>query len=398
MLKMADTDINKFLPLFSQLNLDVSFLVPTATGYKKAIMDATLPLRDFLKSNNIHDYSEQYKGQANKVTFPTFFINSKSLIETTTSLYRPETKNGDPRIWIAKLTKYCNPYNLLAIVTNKNILYVINLSDTASANSLLNNGYLKNILDKFSKDQNAISNELLGKIQSIHNCGFIKTVTSGDTGVGMTLEHLLGLQPNTSKLPDYKGIELKASRKKKTNINRVNLFTQVPDWANSKGMTALKLLDEYGYWVIDSSRNSRFNLYCTVGANVPNPQGLFFDVDIDHDLLINRSRINNVEKYVLQWSLATLRNRLSEKHTETFWVKATSIRVNDIEYFCYDSVIHTKKPNITLIGLLLESQVITMDYTMHKKPSGLVRDHGYIFKIKPSNVELLFPKPLEYVL
>lgn len=398
MLAMSDIDINRCIPLFSNLRIDVTFLVPTPTGYQKSIMDSTIPLRNFLVNNDLHNYEKQGQGQSNKVILPTFFVTTDNLIETTASLYRPETKDGDPRIWFLNLKKYCSPCNVLAIVTDSESLYVINLSDIAILEALENGGYPYQLLNHFSKQQNAIADELIEKIRDIHNRGFVQTVVTGDTGVGMTLENLIGIEPNASKLPDYKGIELKAARKKQSSPNRVNFFSQVPDWANSHGMTAVKLLAEYGYWATDKNGAPRFNLYCTVKANEPNSQGLYFDVDIDNDILINKSRIDNIDKYVLQWNLSTLRNRLAEKHKETFWIKAETKFEGEIEYFRYDIIIHTKKPNVSLVGYLLDSQVITMDYTMHKKPDGQIRDHGYIFKTKPSQVDLLFPAPIEILL
>lgn len=399
MLTMADTDLNLFLPTFSELGIDVTFLVPTPNGYKKSIMDATVPVRNFLYSNNIHNYNTQIQGQDYKTIIPTFFVCSDCTINSSASLYRPITKNGDPRIWFYKLKQYCNPCNLLAITTNNNALYVVNLSDPNISNSLLSRGYVYRLLLNISNAQQKIANELLYKIQQIHNMGFIKTIRNGDSGVGATLEYYLGIKPNCSKEPDYKGIELKASRTNNfKQKNRVNLFTQVPDWANSNGMNALKLLNEYGYWSIDKSGQQRFNLYCTVEANNPNPQGLYFDVDYERDLLINRSLVNGQDNYVVQWNLDTLRSRLLSKHKETFWVKATSKFENNIEYFRYDLVIHTKNPNVSLFGPLIGSRVITMDYTMHLKPNGMVRDHGYIFKIRPQNVNLLFPAPITYQL
>ena len=79
----------------------------------------------------------------------------------------------------------------------------------------------------------------------------ITFVEHGDTSVGMTLENALGIEPNDYKGPDYKGIELKASRKaqktKKGGKNRVTLFSQVPEWEASH-YSERKLLDEWGYY------------------------------------------------------------------------------------------------------------------------------------------------------
>ena len=55
--------LQEYLPLFSELNLDMSFLYITETGYTKGIIDATIPVRNFLRKNNLHDYETQDQGQ-----------------------------------------------------------------------------------------------------------------------------------------------------------------------------------------------------------------------------------------------------------------------------------------------------------------------------------------------
>ncbi len=397
MLAMSDTPIESVLGLFSDKGLDVAFLVPTPTGYEKSIMDAIGPIRSFLSTNGIHDYISQAQGPDNKVSFPARFVYPDRIIESSASLYRPKTKQGDPRIWFSGLKQYCQPKNLLGIVTDKECLYVFNLSNINIIDSILHGGAAASVLNRLVAADEAISNNLLEKLNELHRLGFIPSIVNGDTGVGMTAEHFLGIPPNSLKTPDYNGIELKCSRKKIGQPNRVNLYTQVPDWANSRGMTAEKLLSTYGYWT-DNKGTPRFDLYCTVEAQRPNPQTLYFQVDIDHDLLINYSRQGENDIYVVQWSLQVLRERLLEKHRETFWVKASSQIENGVESFRYDSVIHTKKPTASLLGYLFDSRIVTMDYTMHFKENKKVRDHGYIFKIKPKNVSMLFPDPVEHIL
>ena len=400
MLKMSDTPIRKFLPYFANNGLRVAFLVPTPTGYGKSIMDATIPLREMLRDTNVHNYDIQKQGPEAKVLLETYFLTPNEMIKTEASVYRPITKQGDPRIWFYNLKRYCKPYNLLAILVNKGKIYVINLSNDKIVESM-NNGFIFTLIQSFVEDENAIAKELLKKIQEIHNRGFLPSITVGDPGVGDTLEDALGISRNPSKLPDYKGIELKASRtstyKKPKTSNRVNLFTQVPDWKNSKGMNRVKLLDTYGYWTVSKDGSSRFDLNCTLKANTPNAQGLFLAVDMANDLLINYySKDDVIKRYVAQWSFALLKQRLLEKHRETFWVKATSKMENGIEYFRYDKIVHTKNPNASLFPQLIEEGIITVDYIMHKKENGTVRDHGFPFKIFPKDIELLFPEPKTY--
>lgn len=402
MLKMSDTPIGNFISYFAKLGLPIAFLVPTETGYYKSIMDATLPLRELLKDAKVHDYIEQCQGQENKVVVDTYFVMAQGLEKTSASLYRPSTKQGDPRIWFYNLKKYCIPNNLLAIVINKSSIYVINLSNRDVVDSM-QDGFVADLLQQFVNDENAIARELLTKLKEIHRIGFLPTITVGDPGVGDTLENALGIARNPSKLPDYKGIELKASRTKtynrpKTN-NRVNLFTQVPDWKNSRGMDRVKLLDTYGYWTVHKDGLERFDLNCTLQSNIPNPQGLYLEVDADKDLLINYYTKDDVlRRYVAQWNFILLKQRLLEKHHETFWVKAVSKMEDGNELFRYDSVVHTKNPNASLFPQLIDEGIITVDYLMHRKESGTVRDHGFPFKIHPRDIELLFPEPKMYEL
>lgn len=402
MLKMSDTPIRGFLPFFANVGLQVAFLVPTPTGYQKSIMDATIPLREMLRETGIHNYVEQKQGPEFKELVKTYFLTPDRMIETEASLYRPITKQGDPRIWFYNLKQYCVPCNLLAVLANKGNLYVLNLSNEEIVKSM-NSGFISEVIQQFVDDDNAIAKELLAKIQEIHNRGFLPSITVGDPGVGDTLENALGISRNPSKLPDYKGIELKASRtvtynKPKTN-NRVNLFTQVPDWANSRGMDRVKLLDTYGYWAEQKDGSQRFDLNCTLRANVPNPQGLYLEVDVDNNFSLNYyTKDDVVRRYVAQWSFLLLKQRLLEKHKETFWVKTTSKIENGQEYFRYDKIVHTKNPNASLFPQLIDEGIITVDYIMHRKENGTVRDHGFPFKIFPKDLDLLFPEPKTYEL
>jgi hypothetical protein len=63
---------------------------------------------------------------------------------------------------------------------------------------------------------------------------------------------------------------------------------------------------------------------------------------------------------------------------------------------------HTQSPLIGNFGALVDLGAITMDYLLHEEPtpSGGRRagDHGYLFKIHPDNLDLLFPPSKTYQL
>lgn len=399
MLAMSDTNIEQFLSIFAETGVPVAFLVPTLTGFGKSIMDATASIRELLRNANVHDYEKQSQGQNNKEIVDTYIVQYDSLVQTDTSLYRPETKKGDPRIWIYNLKPFCQPYNLLALIVIEKKIYVFNLSDKRIADSLFAKGFCYSILEEASYQDKRISEELLNKLHIIHNQGFLPSVTVGDPGVGDTLEHALGIDRNNSKAPDYKGIELKTTRLTRNGGNRAKtrstLFTRVPD----EGMSYRQIVDAYGkVQVPRGSTVARMQMYETLMCARPNAYDLILDVDINNDMLNIMHQGERVKKYVSAWYLENLRKALLLKHRETFWIKAQSETRDGVEFFRYDKVLHTKNPNASLLAPLFESNKITVDLAAHYKPDGKWRDHGVLFKMMPNDLPLLLGEPKEYIL
>ena len=351
-------------------------------------MDATLSVRDFLRESGMHEYSTQKQGLRRYV--PANFVLPDNCVKTTASLYRPVTKKGDPRIWFSKLTKYCKPTDLLAMIAHSGELYVFNMSNQDVFQSFGVPGSCPyEILAECAEVMSPEASELLSKLKKIHAQGYVPGVKHGDTDVGMTLENLLGIKPNADKAPDYKGIELKTSRKLGKAVasifknKKVTLFTNTPDWKRSK-FDALGILKTFGY-----VENGRLQLYCTV-SNITNPQGLYLDAHNEIDL-INKAKTDKYTGDVAVWALDVLKARLAEKHHETFWIQASSRVIDGKEYFQYDFVRHTRKPNTVNLASLFDAGIITLDYAMHIKPSGGVRDHGYLFRTTSDKFPHIFP-------
>jgi hypothetical protein len=378
------------IKLLTKNQVSLALIEPTETGLKKSIMDATGSVRNFLKSENIHDYELQQQGTESKVMIPAVIHSGFNTIKSQASLYRPSTKKGDPRIWFYSLTKVAEPNDIVAITYVDSQFQVFNL--TKLDVNLLINSSIQNPFQELIREINTIENgvafELLGMLRKIANAGPIPSMVDADTSVGRTLETALGIDINSSKQPDYKGIELKSFRNSRTN--RKNLFAQVPDWKLSKFKSSAEILDNFGY-----KREEDFKLYCTVSAITRNSQGLNLKIDNDIKQLIENSDKPEVEDFVV-WSLDKLHNRLREKHKETFWVEAESTRINDREHFQYKLVEHTKKPITTQFDLLIDQGIITLDHLIKRTKTGGVKEKGPIFKIKPEGIELLFPPSESY--
>lgn len=376
--------------ILTKNQVSITLIEPTETGLKKSIMDATGSIRSFLKDNKIHNYDIQGQGPENKVQIDTLIYQDFHVINSLASLYRPQTKKGDPRIWFSGLTKIANPNDMIAMIFYSSSFHVFNLTQLdveVLLNSKLINPF-KELVSEISGKANEIAFELLTMLKKVASAGPIPSIVAADTSVGRTLESALGIKINSSKQPDYKGIELKSFRSSRTN--RKNLFAQVPDWGLSKYKSSAEILDNFGY-----HRQEDFKLYCTVSAITRNSQGLALRLDSDIMQIIENSDKPEIGDFVI-WTLNTLHNRLLEKHKETFWVEATSTFVDGMEYFQYYLVEHTKKPITSQFDILVDQGIITLDHLIKRNSKGKVVEKGPLFKIKPKGLDLLFPPSEKY--
>ncbi len=387
----------KNIKILTSENIEMSFLMPTATGLQKSIMDATAPFRLFLYERGIHDYGTQGQGTDYKRLIQSHIATENGFISSQASLYRPITKKGDPRIWFSGLKRFAIPNDILGIFEFEMELYVLNLTKLDIEQIL--SGTIANpvsdLIRSISQDANKVAQELLLKIRTIAAQGQIQAIGTGDTAIGRTLESLLGIPMNSRQEPDYKGIELKSFRDKRGN--RKTLFAKVPDWNLSKFKSSAEILNQFGY-----KRGDDFKLYCTVSTLKPNSQGLFLRIDEKLDQLIESSQELKIGDFAI-WQLATLHDELKKKHKETFWIAADSLKINEVEYFCFTKIEHTRSPIVSQFDLLLEQGIITLDHLIKKTSSGKmnkerVSEKGPLFKIRPDKLEMLFPPSLKYSL
>ncbi|QFU21269.1 hypothetical protein FM038_003320 [Shewanella eurypsychrophilus] len=369
-----------------KLGIEFSLFEPTLTGLKKAILDATQTVRTHFELENFHFYWEQEQGQEHKVKKVAYLLTDQQQTKSISSLYRPNTKKGDPRMWFRGLPHFSEAGDQVAIIIQDDETYLINLSTTNLESSLAREkSYIKDFFSSFSEQHNSVAEELLEKLRALAQRKF-PALRKGDTAIGYTLEAMLDIEANSSKLPDYKGIELKAGRGMNT---RTTMFAQVAEWDKSPCKKSAEILNKYGY-----ERGDDFKLYCTITTQRENPQGLSFIYDQFKDEL---QEWHNKSDLVAVWSGDLLRKRLKEKHTETFWVEAKSESISGVEYFQLLSVTHTKAPVSSQLMPLLQSGVITMDHLIKRSgKNNKVSEKGPLFKINKRDLELLFPKPISY--
>ena len=377
----------------------------TATGLKKSILDATTPMRTYFKENNVHDYELQAQGPENKITKKTYILTGGKVIESTTSMYRPVTKEGDPRLWVYRLKETTEADDIHAIIAkNPDELYVINLTkvDIPRFCETDIENPIRDLVKGLSDYADIVSEELLYRLLEFKGV-WIDTNLRADTAIGRQVEALLGIDMNASREPDYKGIELKSFRSQRPNIKK-NLFCKVPDWDISYLKSGAEIVEKYGY-LSGGVKSYRNTLYC----KAPNSQSLRLNMNYPDNLLEieeDRKIAEDVYKKIADvavWRLQTLHQCLLQKHHETFWIEVDSrLGEQGQEQFRFNKIEHTRNPNVSQFDILLEQSMITVDLLLGRPKVDLATGKpkkggdAVSFKIKKSAAGLLFPQSKIY--
>lgn len=383
---------SKNLAILNDAGVVSSLVFVTATALQKSILDATAPVRALLRDTGIHDYAVQEQGQENKRVLEALLLEDEAAISLRMTMYRPNTKDGDPRMWFSKLSAYCDPDDVLAVFPIQSKVHVVNLSRVKLQHDVGQSVATKFFADLRSKSS-VVAVELLERLRQLANSGPLRADFLADNAVGVSVETALGIARNSSRLPDYKGIELKSGRSQLlARKTRASLFACVPDWSISACRSSAEILDRFGY-----DRGKQFKLYCTLSTRKPNSQGLQLEVQ---DVPRYLKEVSSTRPHdVAIWKLQRLEERLLEKHKETFWVKARAERKGSLELFHLLSVVHTRTPNVPQLERMLADGTVTVDHLIKRTASGGAQEKGPLFKIEHKRIpELFLGEPNEYKL
>jgi hypothetical protein len=228
---------------------------------------------------------------------------------------------------------------------------------------------------------------LIQELAVVAKKGPIKAVGNGPPSVGMTLLAELGITYSSQRKPQKNGIVVSARRGNRAHDpHRVNLFAKVPDWSISELKSSREILETYGY-----ERGQERKLNCTVRAQQPNSQGLALQVDKATGRLVEYYCTGNERRPVVSWKLGVLQERLKESHPETIWVSAQHSVRHDSEFFHYRFATYSGVARVKVFSELISEGTITVDHIIGEN-GGRVTEKGPLFKIKPSNLPLLFPE------
>jgi len=226
-------------------------------------------------------------------------------------------------------------------------------------------------------------NEIVKDLLALKDQGYVKTHRRGNTGIGKTLEDLLGIEENNIPGPNAVRLELKSARKNSTSM--LTLFTKSPDPPRINSV----LLERFGY--PSEKWNNEKELHTTINAIDFNLiKGIkVFKIGISNDrvnLLIPENEI------VCYWPREKLQKTFEKKLPNLMYVKADARGWGSQEEFWFNEAWVLSGFSFEgFIGLLKEGTIL-VDIRIGKYPNGRTHDHGTGFRIKPDKLDLCFSK------
>jgi len=188
--------------------------------------------------------------------------------------------------------------------------------------------------------------ELIRRLKKVKELGYVKTHRAGNTGVGKTLEDLLGIEENNIPGPNALKTELKSARKSGSSM--LTLFTKSPSPPRANSV----LLQKYGY---ELSGENKKKLHTTVNAvkfnYLKGKPGFKINAEEDKICLVNPQ--NDILGY---WGKDILKNSFEKKLPEILYVKAETEDFGANELFWFNEAWLLKGFNFDSFIVLLKKE------------------------------------------
>lgn len=236
--------------------------------------------------------------------------------------------------------------------------------------------------------------ELYEKFKKIKEKGWVKELRKGYTGIGYTLESMLGKSEDGFPFPDYHGIEIKTMNSHaKWDLH---LFTLVPD--GDYLFPIKRILEKLGCPSRDDKSKKTF-YKCIDGKE-------FNDILFGRKakLVVNRDD-KKIELFVIDhhgekidigvsWSFEWLEERIKLKLRYLALVRASSRMINGEGYFYYYKINFYQYKGFETFLSLVENGIISVTFNIGYYKSGRrigqIHDGGTFFSINVNNISLLF--------
>lgn len=215
---------------------------------------------------------------------------------------------------------------------------------------------------------------------------YVRTHRSNDTGIGKTLEDLLGIAENNIQGPDTEETELKAARRGSSSM--LTLFTKSPSPAGVN----TTLLRRYGY---ESPRDGRNILHRTLSLGVETA------LRGESGLKLGIIRENGSKRVCIQnfddeieafWTRDGLKNAFLRKYKsgQLYYVIADARGTGPNEEFRFNEAWFLRGFSYPNFLDLLRDGVVKIDIRIGQYPDGRTHDHGTAFRIPPKELDKCF--------
>lgn len=232
--------------------------------------------------------------------------------------------------------------------------------------------------------------DFIREYSRICDMGWVRTHRAGPTGIGKTLEDLLGIVENNIDGPDFGDYELKSCRINSNSM--LTIFTKTPQpkgAANTLRMT-------FGY-ASDAYDNPEKVLHSTLSAD------RFVSIaDTGHRLKVfcEASKISIIAEdgnEYAYWTRTQLKTAFEKKYKNKFvYAKAESRGSGASEEFKFFAAYEVSGFDYDAFVSLLEQGKIYIDLRIGQyhggAKDGQTHDHGTGFRIKENDQPLLFLK------
>jgi len=240
--------------------------------------------------------------------------------------------------------------------------------------------------------------EFILKMKEIKKMGFVQSHRKGPTGIGKTLEDLLGITENNIAGPDFGTYELKSARK--DSMSMLTLFTKAPQpqGANKELLRTFgyrqrkkpigyrqqtlngKSIDESNVPVEDKE------LHVTVDSIKPNSVGLKLEIEKGKIIIANPK---GVDAY---YDEDMLKKAFQKKYHRLIYVLAETKKEKGKEFFWYNEAYLLDGFSFRNFARLVQEGKIKVDIRIGHYPNGRLHDHGTGFRILPKYLPDCFEK------
>lgn len=224
--------------------------------------------------------------------------------------------------------------------------------------------------------------EIKRKLEKLKDFGWVRSYRKGNTGVGHTMEGLLGYGENNIALPDWGILEVKTTRR--DSSTPITLFAKSPKLTLCSSRK--EFVEKHGYW---DAKRERQALYCTLNAETIQDgrcKGWKMEVDrrADAVLFVHHGEV------VASQDSKSLKEKMAKKVLNLVLIIADRKQEGKDEYFQYNEAYLLAGADHEHLLDLIEAGDITFDWRMHLKANGTVRDRGPGYRMLETKLPKLY--------